>query len=238
MFPDPGRPDEVARVTATGRLAPSDVDSASYAAIARRHSYRMPFLDRMVSDAQRDELLAVHTDGVGTHSIHGLAEAATLAALLEHAGLVHRQDRAYQRELATWTNTERGYGPGGGLPRPRLTYDTLPWAGLVRASTSLPDPNTLTDRLHREWLLLVHTNDDGPADHLRAGQAVQRIWLAATHAGLTGSILTQPLQVPEVRAGLIEQLDLPGFPQVLMRLDYPARPALPSHRMPISDLMR
>ncbi|HET9140857.1 Acg family FMN-binding oxidoreductase [Actinophytocola sp.] len=238
LFADPDRPDELARICATRSREPSEVDLALHAAIAHRHSYRMPLRDRPVPDELRGELLATHTDGVAARRIEGLAEAGVLATLLDHAGLVYRQDPVYQRELAAWTNTQRGYTPGGGLPRPRLSHDTLPWAGLVRTTTSLPDPDVLADRLRREFLLLVHTPDDGIADHVRAGQAAQRIWLHATHAGLAGSILTQPLQVPEVRAGLTEHLDLPGFPQALLRLGYPTRPATPSPRMPISELIR
>jgi nitroreductase len=239
LFPEEDRPEEVARVAVTARCAPSDVDSALYAAIPHRRSHRAPFADRVVAEGIRRELIAVAgTDGVAARPVGGPEEDAALATVLTHAGRMLRQHQGYQRELVTWTNPQRGYQAGGGLPRPRLTYDTLPWAGLVRASTAVPPPTVLAERLSRECWLLLHTSDDGPVDHVRAGQAAQRIWLAATHAGLAGSILTQPLQVPEVRAGLIEQLDLPGFPQALLRFGHPARPGLPSPRMPISDLIR
>ncbi|HEU5471231.1 MAG TPA: nitroreductase family protein [Actinophytocola sp.] len=238
LFPDRDRPDEVARVALTAARAPSDLDSALHAAIPTRRSHRMPFQDP-VPDRLRPELIAAGgTDGVAVHPIHGPAENAALATLLEHAGRVLRQDRDYQRELLVWTNVHSGYQAGGGLPRPRLTFDTLPWAGLVRSSTGVPHASVLADRLSREFLLLLHTPDDGPADHVRAGQAAQRIWLAATDAGLAGSILTQPLQVPETRAGVIEQLELPGFPQALLRFGFPSRPGPPSPRLPISQLIR
>ena len=42
-----------------------------------------------------------------------------------------------------------------------------------------------------------------------------------TDAGLVGSVLTQPFQLPEVRAGLVEALSLAGFPQLLLRLGHP-----------------
>ncbi|HET9140609.1 nitroreductase, partial [Actinophytocola sp.] len=182
LFGDRDRPDEVARVAITTRRAASPVDSALYAAIPHRRSHRAPFADRMVGEGVRRELIAIAgTDGVAAHPVHGLEENAALATLLEHAGRVLRADRGYQRELVTWTNAQRGYQAGGGLPRPRLTYDTRPWAGLVRTSTALPHPSVLADRLGRECLLLLYTPDDGPVDHVRAGQAVQRIWLAVTH---------------------------------------------------------
>lgn len=63
--------------------------------------------------------------------------------------------------------------------------------------------------------------DDGRLDQVRAGMAAQTTWLAATAAGLAGSLLTQPFQVTEVRAGLVEGLALAGFPQALLRFGYP-----------------
>jgi hypothetical protein len=130
-------------------------------------------------------------------------------------------DRAYQRELSAWTGPDPATVDVPGVPG-RLA--TVPWAGLVRRSTAVPDLPSLVDRLGREYLLLVETPGDGPRDHVRAGIAAQSTWLAATAAGLVGSMLTQPLQVSEVRAGLIEGLLLPGFPQALLRLGHAADP--------------
>jgi hypothetical protein len=107
---------------------------------------------------------------------------------------------------------------------------TLPWAGLVRRFTAVPDPAVFAERLRRECLLVLLTPDDGPLDHVRAGMAAQVTWLAATAAGLVGSILTQPLQLHEVRAGLIEGMELAGFPQALMRFGHPAEPPHPTNQ--------
>jgi hypothetical protein len=84
----------------------------------------------------------------------------------------------------------------------------------------VPDVETLADRLGGELLLLVQTPDDSPRDHVRAGMAAESIWLAATATGLAGSLLTQPLQLSESRAGLVEALSLNGFPQLLLRLGH------------------
>lgn len=88
--------------------------------------------------------------------------------------------------------------------------------------TRPPDVFTLARRLRVETVLLVLSADNARADHLRAGVALQRTWLAAITAGLVASAHTQALRLPEVHAALIEQLHLPGFPHVLLRLGYPA----------------
>jgi nitroreductase len=222
LLPRPGRPDEVARVRAGTRQEPSDVDLARYAAIPHRHSVRRPFTGVPVEKATRDALVAAsHTAGVEVRAIGGRDAADVLARVLGHAALVLKADRAYQRELSAWTATGPDPAPGAGVANVAGSVATLPWAGLVRRSTAVPDHATFAARLRRECLLLVETPDDGPLDQIRAGRAVQATWLAATAAGLAGSVLTQPLQVHEVRAGLIEGLDLAGFPQALLRFGYP-----------------
>lgn len=222
LLPDPDRRDEVARAAATNRREPSDVDLARYAAVPLRHSYRQPFAARPVGAGWRTALTtAAGTAGVEVRAVAD-EQVDVLARVLGHAALVLKADRAYQRELSAWTAIAPNPLPGTGVADVPGRLATLPWAGLVRRSTALPDTVTLAARLRRECLLLVETPDDGPRDQLRAGRALQATWLAATAAGLAGSLLTQPLHVREVRAGLIEGLGLAGFPQAILRLGHPA----------------
>ncbi|GAA3044237.1 hypothetical protein [Actinokineospora globicatena] len=51
-------------------------------------------------------------------------------------------------------------------------------------------------------------------------------------------MLTQPLHVPEARAGLVERLERPGYPQGLLRVGYPAREFGPTPRRPFADVVR
>lgn len=238
LFGNPRRPDEVARVVTGAHRPPSDVDLGRYAAIGRRRSYRNPFSPAVVPDELRHDLLtASSAGGVQVRPIGGFGESTALAELLGHMALVLREDHSYQRELAAWTNTRPDHSPGG-IPARTRRYDTLPWAGLVRATTRVPDASVLAARLHQECLLLLETPDDGHRDHVVAGRAMQEIWLTATHVGLAGSVLTQPLHVAEVRAGLIERLDLAGFPQALLRFGYPVDSVAPSPRVPLAELIR
>ena len=221
LRPDRGQPAEFARVGVTGRRAPTDEEFARYLATVRRHSYRKPFLADPVTPATLASLTAHGVDGVEARVLAGAGEAATLAKLLGHTALVLRTDRAYQRELSAWTATDEFPVAGAGVAVLPRRDAALPWAGLVRRSTAVPDPVTLTDRLARECLLLVETPDDGPLDQVRAGMAMQNTWLTAVAAGLAASVLTQPFQLPEVRAGVVEAMGLAGFPHLLLRLGHP-----------------
>lgn len=239
LFPRREHPDEVARVIATGRRAPSDVDWETYSTIPWRRSHRGPFLPKPVPEDLRHALVAAASaGGVQLRPVRGPAEAIVLAELLTHTGLVLRNDRAYQRELALWTNERPDHHPGGGIPALAKGVATLPWAGLVRSNTSVPDRNVLAARLDQEYLLLLETPDDSHRDQLLAGRAIQDTWLAACREGLAGSVLTQPLHLAEVRAGLIERLGLAGFPQALLRFGYAEDAGPRSPRVPLTELIR
>src|SRR6185369_14696825 len=108
---------------------------------------------KAVAGNVRHELMGAATaGGVQIRPVLGATEATVLADLLDHAGMVLRQDRGYQHELAVWTNSTPGHHPGGGLPAPVLTHDTLPWTGLVRTTTAMPDTYILAARLRQEYL--------------------------------------------------------------------------------------
>lgn len=209
LFPEPAQPELVARLRATARKETTATEVERYAAIFRRHSHRQPFSLHPIPRFELCALAAV-PDGPGVQArvIDARTESQALAELFDYAAAVLRADRAYQRELSMWVGDTQD--------------ETLPWAGLVRANTHLPDVVTLTERLMRERLLLLLTPDDGRRDHLLAGAVMQQIWLEAIIRGLVASVLTQPLHLPEVRAGLIERLDLAGYPQLFLRVGSPA----------------
>ncbi|TDQ00409.1 Acg family FMN-binding oxidoreductase [Labedaea rhizosphaerae] len=211
--PDPARPELVAELRVVGHAELSEAEAGLYHAIFRRRSYRAPFAYQGPSHGLLRTLAeSATTAGVEVHLVHSSAETKALADLLSYAGGVLHDDRAYQRELSAWSAL---------FPRPLSANSTLPWSGLVQGTTHVPDRITLYNRLSGEAMLIVHTPADGPRDHILAGAALQRLWLAAIAQGLVGSVLTQPLQLPEVRLGVAERLHLPGHPQALLRTGYP-----------------
>src|SRR5262249_40441163 len=95
----------------------------------------------------------------------------------------------------------RGAGPAAG-PHP----GGAPRAGGV--GTHGPEP--------RPVVAVLTTSDDGPADWLRAGQALLRLLLAGSSHGLAASFLNQPLEDPGLRAQVRSELALPGPAQVVL----------------------
>ncbi|HEY8374248.1 MAG TPA: nitroreductase family protein [Pseudonocardiaceae bacterium] len=238
LFPDPTHPDHVVTVTAVSPQPPTETEAAWFAAIPRRRSHREPFASSPLDEDEIRALMAAADEpGVDVHRISGPEQAHAVAGLFEHAAGVLRHDSGYQRELAAWTVSGTEDPTGTGIPRLRLEGTGL-FGGLVRPGGPAPDRYVLASRLQQECVLVVLTAEDGKRDHTVAGAVLERVWLTATSLGLGASVVTQPLHLREVRSGLAERLDLPGFPQALLRVgrtvDTP--PAVP-HRRP-ADLVR
>jgi hypothetical protein len=69
-------------------------------------------------------------------------------------------------------------------------------------------------------LLVLSTRTDDVADRVRAGQALQRLLLEATAAGLSTSLLGQAVERRELRWLLRDPLHGVGVPQMLIRIGY------------------
>jgi nitroreductase len=77
---------------------------------------------------------------------------------------------------------------------------------------------------------------DTAADRIAAGQALQRVLLAATAAGLAASMISQPIEVRAAREQLRRALHRDSAPQMLLRLGYGV-PGSPTPRRPLDDVL-
>ncbi|MGW5718538.1 Acg family FMN-binding oxidoreductase [Amycolatopsis sp. NPDC003865] len=240
FLPEEDQPDLVARITAAGSEAPSVEELRRYGAIARRASHRAPFDGLAVpAPVVRGIVAAGGAPGVEARPLRPGREVAVVTRLLHFAAETFRRDSGYQRELSLWTiRDERAHRHGVGLPAGRVPAGSVPWAGLVRRATELPEPAELERRLAAETLLVFVTADDARLDHVRAGYALERAWLAAVDVGLAAGVLTQPLHLAAVRSALCEDLGLGGFPQALVRIGYAAEADPLGPRRAVEEVLR
>jgi hypothetical protein len=222
LGPDPAQPDRLATVTGRRRQEPGTVELAEYEAITRRRSYRQRFSSLpLVGDDVADLVTAAATHGVTVRRFTGPVEAAALAGALSHIADMLHGDSGCQRELQAWV------GQGDGFPVPGATHQSIPMSQRCR----------LAARIAGECVLVLLTPNDARRDHLLAGVGMQHAWLTATHIGLVASAITRPLQVGEVRSGLIERLGLPGVPQALLRVGRPKGAVPPVPRRPLAGIL-
>ncbi|GAA3357772.1 hypothetical protein [Saccharopolyspora gregorii] len=223
---EPGCDRTITTVTAVHRTHPGQEAERRFAAIEHRRSYRGTFPGRQLSPAERTSLGAAAGLARGeTHWITDTAEAHAVARSLGYAARVMQDDDAYQRELAHWIVHEDepgGQEPESGIAESSLGRRGLPAVGLVTDRTRLPDETLLAARFEHDSVLVLCSTGDTADDHERIGRALELVWLEATSRGIAASVMTQPLRLREVRTALAEELELDGFPHILMRFGHEA----------------
>lgn len=235
LFPLDGQPELVARVVLGPPLHRSETVRQLARAIPRRHTNRRPFTDVTVPEQVLAELqAAARAEGAGLT----VAEAADREAVL---GLIRTAEHrwlsrpSYWSELAEWTLAT--IGRTDGVPPeafgPWSAAEAVPLRdfGLlqpVRRRRVMPFEQSPT-------IAVLYARGDSPAAWVRSGQALERVWLTATVRGLSTTPMTQPLEVPELRA-LFADPARGLFPQAVLRLGYgPACP--PSPRRPLEEVL-
>lgn len=224
-FPDPTRPDLLARVRVEDPCRPVEQEEALFRAMPRRHSHRRPFDDRPVHGVLLGALaVAVATEGATLDVARTSADRVVLASLVAEGDRRQARDPAFRRELSAWLR-----------PNHSLAHD-----GMLGASYGFGDvASVVTPFVVRrfDWgsrrgeqdkalamgapvLAVVATEDDTPASWLSAGQAVARMLLTATALGLAASFQNQPIEDPALRDAVARALGLVGTPQLLLRLGH------------------
>lgn len=234
LLPDPGRPSWLARVRFGGYLAVKPDERVLADAIPRRHTNRRPFQDQPVPSAVQKLLrqAALH-EGARLVLIDQPARYSAVATLLRLAEFTQRQDVEFQEELSRWIadDPERldGVPLLAGGPPP-LTEPLILLREYGKNSTKAPR------EFEQEPLLgVLLTAHDTPRDHLRAGQAMQRVLLAATACDVNASFLSAGVELPASRSSLRALLGDEGHPQVVLRLGY-GYPIPNTRRRPVSEV--
>ncbi|MEO6886397.1 MAG: nitroreductase [Jatrophihabitantaceae bacterium] len=223
--PDDQRSEVVARLT-----IPTDVQDwvrigDLEPSILRRRTNRRHFDDEPVPPAVIDALMtAAAAEGALLLPITGVQERLMTARLSQHADRIERSDPAYQAELRAWTTSDPQRTDG-------VWSATVPYAGTgADVHDALPirefdttgmgwlpaDPESGST----ESLLLLGTLADGPGAWLRAGEALEHVWLELTHLGYAASPLTQVVEVSDTHSRLREELQLVMHPAVLLRVGH------------------
>jgi hypothetical protein len=103
---------------------------------------------------------------------------------------------------------------------PRAAGGPRPIGTALLKLRDYPMPATVEREFEQEPLVaVIVTAGDTARDHLRAGQAMHRVLLTATAAGLSVSFLSQPVEVPYTRAAM-RPLVAGHYPQTVLRIGY------------------
>ncbi len=229
-LPDPARrPTLLAAVRAEPAPMPSPSQSELYATIPHRRTNRRPFAKRRVPQVVRDELMAAAREEGAVLSLPGPQTTAYLLSLIAAADAKLVADPAYLAELARWTpDRTRGDGVPWYAFGPRPSGRGLPLRDFGPAAPSAG--RDVDDFAARPQLAVLLTRGDGPADWLRAGQALQRVLLTAARRGVSSSLMTQLL---DVRGSGRDEHRSHGHIQSIIRFGYgPVVPGTPRRPYP------
>lgn len=227
-FPEEASPEWIARVS----LAPDPRPwrPSLFAAIPRRRTNRRPHRPEPVDPGLLADLASIAWDsGIRAWTSADAGHRRAVARLVARGDRIEFADPAFRRELGEWI--------GRGLL-------ALPWtiARLAQVAVTRTD---LGRRMARRdaalvegagALLVVVTRADDPVSRVRAGRAMERVWLLATQLGLALQPMSQPLQVPHLRRELAEAIGAgDGHPQQLFRIGYAEPEKRRARRRPLEE---
>ncbi|MFI8091031.1 Acg family FMN-binding oxidoreductase [Streptomyces sp. NPDC086080] len=236
LLPRPGRPDLLATVRlahAAGGTSLPDL----YDVLWHRHSSRFPFSGQPLPASLLAELTdAAHAEGALLWFPEPRETTRVLQATREgeHRNTADADRAAESRRWVRAADHSRL-----GVPPSALGVQDFRGHVPTRDFGAHRHPAVLEARPYesRPLIAVVCTLHDRRADWLRAGQALERVLLAATAHGVRASMLHQAMEWPDLRRHLRALTGgRKGYPQMVLRLGYgPEGP--PSPRRTALDVL-
>ncbi|ABP54042.1 Acg family FMN-binding oxidoreductase [Salinispora tropica] len=234
LRPYPAEPDVVARLVPDRPRRCTPIEQALYAAIPRRFSNRAPFQpDPVPADARWRLTEAARAEECWLELLIGTSAVNAFAEIARGAHHVLERNPSYRAERERWVHHDEapdGVPATAGGP-PFEPQDLLParaFGGRERAPGRDFEPEPL--------VAVLGGPGNTAVDQVIAGQALQRTLLTATDAGLSVSMLSQPIEVPTAREQLRLSLGRYGTPQMVMRVGY-GQPGWPTPRREIDEVL-
>jgi hypothetical protein len=254
LLPDGSDASLLAIVRAVEPHTPTSAERRMYGSMSTRRTSRQPYVDHPIAPEMIKRLEEVAAIEGAAYRVLDPDEADRAAELVRAADAHQRSDPAIRAEIARWTN--RPIDAVDGVPAAALGPTPRDPSSLVRdfAMGASVHGRPSTDFEPHPTLAVLLTAGDDQVDWLRAGQALESLWLEATAAGLAISLLTQPLEVSHFRwlgrslapmgarpvgpgPGTASWRGSPAWPQVLLRIGHALGGTPPTPRRPVGDVL-
>ena len=220
LFPDPDRPDILARVRLAGRAAITAHEGELLAAVPHRHTHRGGFAPGDISPLL---IAGMRMDAAAEQAGLMVLADSSQVALVSDLVLRAAREQAARPELvaesSSWVRSTAEPARDG-VPAFALApeYDRaaadprwLPQRDFGISGTAPGgEPPSVT--------AVISTPGDSPADWIQAGQAMHRMLLRAACRWVFASLQSQPLESAGLRAELRSGLGLAGHPQLVLQL--------------------
>ncbi len=235
LLPDQQQPDLAVRMTVGPHTAVPETARRLAHAIPHRHTNRRPFSDVLVPGYVIAELTEAVSAESGTLILANQEAREAVLGVVRTAENRWRNDPAYWRELKAWTSDQpersdgiptAAFGPWSALEVVPLRDFGLVQPARGRYATDFEQPPTIA---------VLYTDEDTPEQWLRAGLALERLLLTATVRGVATTLMTQPMEIPELRA-LLADASGGKVAQAVLRLGY-GTPGTPSPRRGVDECL-
>jgi nitroreductase len=233
---DRRRPDLVAEVELVSGGAEAEELHRLAPAIWLRRTNRQPYSDQHVPAELRRLLnLTARLEGADLQWLDSDTQLEWVHLATADAGGEDDQSLVRTEERRFWVGGDRA---ADGVPAsalgPRPDRSKPPVRDLAATPDDAARPASTFEKSPQ--LAILATRRDGPAEWLRAGQAMERVLLEATASGVSTSLLNQAIEHDALRWLLHDPLGAWTRPQAIIRFGYgPAVPATP--RRPIAEVL-
>lgn len=233
--------DVFAHVSVGGSHSTTEDEHILFAAIPDRHTNRQPFHQTPIpNDLAAQWINDVISEGAWLHRVYDGEQKHAVAELVAEGDFLQASDKRFRRELAAWLHSNRSRS-GDGIPGYALGMsDIASYLGPFMVRTfDWGEGQAAKDQQLAEGsplLMVIGTREDTTQEWLRAGQALARMLLRATSAGVHASYLNQPIEVEQLRPQLTELVKAEGFPQLLLRMGY-GQPTSSTPRRPVEEMI-
>lgn len=235
-LPNPAEPDHLASVELRPHR-PTEADCELSAAITSRLTDRRRYSSWPVPAVHIETMTSRAAEfGVAVRHL-SLGHRERLAEAMRAAGRRHARDPEYLLELALWSgrHADTEGVPAANTPGPRDDGDL--------AARRFSGPLLVDAAEHQDGaqLLVISTASDDQVSLLCAGEALSAVLLAAAGAGLASCVLTEPLELADLRAAVRREiLDDNAFPQAVVRVGWLPTGAAPlphTPRRPVDEVL-
>jgi nitroreductase len=235
LWPDPGQPDLVARVTVGPHTTVPGTARRLAEAIPHRRTNRRPFSGLPVPTEVLADLADAAVVEGGILVVVDPEVRHAVLSLVRTAENRWRNDPAYWRELAAWTVEQParrdGVPPAAFGPWSAMEMVPLRDFGLIhpvrgRHAADFEQPATIA---------VLYTAGDSRDQWVRAGEALERVLLTATVRGVATTPMTQPLEIPDLR-NLLTDAGGGYVAHAILRLGY-GPPGTPSPRRGVNECL-
>ncbi|MGQ4388674.1 Acg family FMN-binding oxidoreductase [Streptomyces sp. SAS_270] len=238
LLPEPDDPLLMAAVRLAGPAGTPAVEDdlvRLHAVIRQRHTSRHPFAEKDVPEDLQARLQQAAVAEGARLLFPRPWHVETVLSLVHDAESRDALDAGARKDLERWTRL----GPEAdtavdGVPEyafgPHKRDGKAPLRDFAGRRTVADRGSTVFE--YTPHLALLSTAGDGPADWLRAGQALERVLLEATRADLATSLTSHPLESTDLRRLARDPVQGTGQVQMVLRLGYgPRGPATPRRRV-------